>query len=189
MTLKDVAVKANCSVATVSKALKNSSEISEDAKQRILLAAKEIGYLKKATTHTAVLGGIKTAIFCDNKGENFDLFHLVLPIAKKSGLELVYVTLSEKDSYELMEQIGAFALIVAGNSKIKDNDKVFAITNGTDGVKEFFEKAGSYMPLRPSRAGGNKTYTKRQKTVAPKAREEKPAPKPQETKKEEIWLL
>ena len=63
MTLKDVALKANCSVATVSKALKNSSEISEDAKQRILAVAKECGYLKKATTRSAVLGGIKTLIF------------------------------------------------------------------------------------------------------------------------------
>ena len=46
MTLKDVALKANCSVSTVSKALKNSSEISAEAKERIFAVAKECGYLK-----------------------------------------------------------------------------------------------------------------------------------------------
>ena len=91
MTLKDVALKANCSVATVSKALKNSSEISSDAKQRILAVAKECGYLKKATTRTAVLGGFKTVIFNDVKGEFLKLYSDLQKLAKKQGLIALYV--------------------------------------------------------------------------------------------------
>ena len=47
MTLKDVAHVSGCSVATVSKVFKNSAEISEDTKQRVIKAARQIGYLKK----------------------------------------------------------------------------------------------------------------------------------------------
>ena len=112
MTLKDVALKANCSVATVSKALKNSSEISEDAKQRILAVAKESGYLKKATTRSAVLGGLKTVIFNDISGENANLYFEIQKLAKKYGLITIYISVSEKDSLELLNQLGAFGLIL-----------------------------------------------------------------------------
>jgi len=94
MTLKDVALMANCSVATVSKALKNSSEISEEAKMRILTVAKECGYFKKATTRSAVLGGFKTVIFNDVEGNNANLYFDIQKLAKKYGLTAIYVHFS-----------------------------------------------------------------------------------------------
>ncbi len=82
MTLKDVALLANCSVATVSKALKNSPEISKDAKERIIKAATDCGYIKKATTRTAVLGGIKAVIFADPNEKYLSLFGEIKRVAQ-----------------------------------------------------------------------------------------------------------
>lgn len=197
MTLKDVALKANCSVATVSKALKNSSEISEDAKQRILAVAKEIGYFKKATTRSAILGGFKTVIFNDISGENANLYFEILKLAKKYGLTAVYVSVSEKDSLELLDQLGAFGLILKGNGLKANSEKVFALQNSADEAKEFLKQISAFMPQRPSRATTEKAkkHTRTQKSAVSKTNtkpetiggnknEEKTV-----NKKEEIWLL
>lgn len=194
MTLKDVALKANCSVATVSKALKNSSEISEEAKQRILAVAKECGYLKKATTRSAVLGGFKTVIFNDIKGDSTNLYFDLQRFAKKYGLTVVYVSISEKDSLELLNQLGAFGLIVKGENIKASSEKVFVLENGVDDAKDFLNEISNFMPQRPSRSvkgrGENNpasvrtAKTKTKTETANDNKTETPA-----TKKEEIWLL
>ena len=197
MTLKDVALKANCSVATVSKALKNSSEISEDAKQRILAVAKESGYLKKATTRSAVLGGFKTVIFNDISGENANLYFEILKLAKKYGLTAVYVSVSEKDSLELLSQLGAFGLILKGKDLKAKDEKVFVLGNNVDEVKEFLKEISEFMPQRPSRASTekkDKPLSVKRKTVLKKKPESNKVVKEEKdqapvSKKEEIWLL
>lgn len=191
MTLKDVALKANCSVATVSKALKNSSEISEEAKQRILAVAKECGYFKKATTRSAVLGGFKTVIFNDVKGNSVNLYFDLQKLAKKFGLTAIYVSISEKDSLELLTQLGAFGLIVKGGNAKPNSEKVFVLENGADDAKEFLNEISNFMPQRPSRAVAGKkeksTSITRKKKKSEKPVTDKKTEKP--AKKEEIWLL
>lgn len=196
MTLKDVALKANCSVATVSKALKNSSEISEDAKQRILAVAKESGYLKKATTRSAVLGGFKTVIFNDILGENANLYFEIQKLAKKIGLTLMYVSVSEKESLELLNQLGAFGLILKGENLKSSGEKVFVLQNSIDGVKAFLEQINTFMPQRPSRASAKKekSVSAQRKKVVKKEPEPKNISNEEKneapvSKKEEIWLL
>ena len=192
MTLKDVALKANCSVATVSKALKNSSEISSDAKQRILAVAKECGYLKKATTRTAVLGGFKTVIFNDVKGEFLKLYSDLQKLAKKQGLIALYVSISEKDSLELMGQLGALGLILKGGSSASANEKVFVLNNELSDVVPFLKEITAFMPKRPSRAASSETKKKvkkpaesNKKKAIDKAKKQEPVVQ----EKEEIWLL
>ena len=192
MTLKDVALKANCSVATVSKALKNSSEISSDAKQRILAVAKECGYLKKATTRTAVLGGFKTVIFNDVKGEFLKLYSDLQKLAKKQGLTALYVSISEKDSLELMGQLGALGLILKGGSSASANEKVFVFNNELSDVVPFLKEITAFMPKRPSRAASSETKKKvkkpaesNKKKAIDKAKKQEPVVQ----EKEEIWLL
>ena len=206
MTLKDVALKANCSVSTASKALKNSSEISEEAKQRILSVAKECGYFKKATTRTAVLGGFKTVIFNDVKGDSVSLFDEFKKLAKKQNLTAIYVSMSEKDSLELLNQIGAYGLVLNGSKNIsKDKDKVFVLQKSPDEAKDFLKEISEYMPERPSRATSPerkvKVSAEKQSSKTPavkiektlkKPKQEKPMQKKEEPtpqKKEEIWLL
>ena len=197
MTLKDVASKANCSVSTASKALKNSSEISEEAKQRILAVAKECGYFKKATTRSAILGGLKIVIFNDVKGNSVGMFEDIKKLAGKYGLTAIYVAVSEKDSLELLNQIAAFGLILKGVTSKKALDKVFVLENSPEEAKEFLKEISTYMPKRPSRANlikenanSPKKQTKKMKTQNKEKtvqNEEKSEPISQ--KKEEIWLL
>lgn len=181
MTLKDVAEKAGCSVATASKALKNSAEISDEAKQRILSVAKDIGYLKKATTKRAVLGGLKIVIFNDVNMDAFNLYNELLPLAKRQGLMLVYASVKEGEALELLSQIGAYGLILNGNVKTKNQDRVLVMDDDILSVKEFFGEISEYKVQRTSRAIDP---TKPKPEVKPKT-ENKPAPK----RDEEIWLL
>lgn len=194
MTLKDVALKANCSVATVSKALKNSSEISEDAKQRILTVAKECGYLKKATTRSAVLGGFKIVIFNDVKGDSSKLYFDLQKIAKKYGLTVIYLSISEKDSLELLDQLGAFGLILKGGNIKSASQKVFVLKKEIDEAKEFLNEISSFMPQRPSRASKDKKVNTPSVKRIVKTKKETEAIKDEKVektveKKEEIWLL
>ncbi|MBO5105279.1 MAG: LacI family DNA-binding transcriptional regulator [Clostridia bacterium] len=197
MTLKDVALKANCSVATVSKALKNSSEISEEAKQRILTAAKECGYFKKATTRGAVLGGFKTVIFNDVKGNSSELYFDIQKLAKKYGLTAIYVSISEKEALELLSQLGAFGLILKSDNIKSNGEKIFALKSSADEAKDFLRKISNFMPIRPSRAtdkhqkqaDSNKKASilknkEKSETASNKTEREKTV-----EKKEEIWLL
>jgi len=193
MTLKDVALKANCSVATVSKALKNSSEISEDAKQRILAVAKECGYFKKATTRSAVLGGFKIVIFNDIKGDSADLYADIQITAKKQGLTALYVSISEKDSAELLNQLGAFGVILKGASAKKKDEKTFILQNNLSELTEFLKAISRFMPQRPSRAttqnGKKRSVGKLVKRNVEKAAVRQEQSKSELKPKEEIWLL
>lgn len=182
MTLKDVAEKAGCSVATASKALKNSTEISDEAKQRILDVAKEIGYLKKATTKKAVLGGIKTVIFNDIRSNGIDTFNEIVPLAKRQGMVLIYTSVKEGEGYELLSQLGAYGLIIKGRPADKNHERTLIIDDDISGVNEFLKEISEYKAERVSRAAAltrPKTENKKPKS------ESKPAPR----RDEEIWLL
>lgn len=190
MTLKDVAQKANCSVATVSKALKNSSEISEEAKKRILTVAKECGYLKKATTHKAVLGGFKTVIFCDVKGNSAAIYTELSAMAKKRGLVVLYVVISQKDAVELMDQIGALGVVITGRTVKDGNEKLFCLSEKAEEAADFLKLLSEYMPSRPSRAvNGNEKPAHNTDNKAKPAQKKQEEPKPAPARKEEIWLL
>ena len=181
MTLKDVAALAGCSVATVSKALKNSPEISEAVKARIVAVAKESGYLKKATTHCAILGGMKTVLLSDPQGAAVSRLRVVQASAKKQGLILLYVSLSAREARELMMQIGAMGLLLVGGAPVRE-ERVFTLSEDLREITDFLQQIGAYQPKRPSRAGQAK------KLVNVEAGQVASIPEPP-TKKEEIWLL
>lgn len=202
MTLKDVALKANCSVSTVSKALKNSSEISLEAKKRILEVAKECGYLKKVTTRSAVLGGFKTVIFNDVKGDSGAFYIELQKLAKKQGLTLLYISISEKESVELLSELGAFGLIIKGGSEKLKDEKIFYLKEipleTTEETTEFLKEISSFMPKRPSRAMADKPKTPSPKKdvliVKEEIKENKDIEQTNDKtsvpqKKDEIWLL
>ncbi len=194
MTLKEVAKRADCSVATVSKALKNSPEISEEVKTRILAIAKESGYLKKATAHKAVLGGMKIVLFNDPKGMFKEEYISLQAKAKKSGLTLLVSALSEVDAKELKTQLGAFGLLLVGRPK-KESDPYLLWLEDLSELEDFLKAAALYRPTRPSRAGQNagerSTKSKTTSRKTPEQQPEKPVePQPEPQKKqEEIWLL
>src|SRR5580693_4605694 len=55
-TLKEVAVKAGISVATVSYVLNDSRKVRPETEQRVLWAAKELGYLPNTAARSLVVG-------------------------------------------------------------------------------------------------------------------------------------
>ncbi len=180
MTLKDVALLANCSVATVSKALKNSSEISDEAKQRILSVAKKSGYFEKAITHKAVLGGYKTVIFNDVSEDGFNQYKEFASLAEEYGLLPMYISISPKKAKELINQLGAFGLVLWGKTTKETDNRIICLENGFEGLEEFLKNINQYKPIRPSRAGNS---TQNKTTNNQTAKKEKPKAQ------EEIWLL
>lgn len=60
ITIRDVATRANVSLATASRALNGGGYASEDAKQRVLLAARELGYKPNAAARSLKLQRTKT---------------------------------------------------------------------------------------------------------------------------------
>ena len=64
VTIRDIAEKAGVSINTVSRALNNKPDISEETRKKILKIAKELGYVKNATAsslrskHTNIVGVI-----------------------------------------------------------------------------------------------------------------------------------
>ncbi|MBE6757397.1 MAG: LacI family transcriptional regulator [Ruminococcaceae bacterium] len=67
MTLKDVAKRANVSVSTASKALRNSFDVSESTRLRVVEAAQALGYFhekKKVTAENHRPNGWTFAVLC-----------------------------------------------------------------------------------------------------------------------------
>lgn len=67
MTLHEVAKRANVSVSTASKALRNSFDVSESTRQRVFLAAQELGYFgekKKVAAENHRPDGWTFAVLC-----------------------------------------------------------------------------------------------------------------------------
>ena len=63
VTLKDIAVKAGFSTITVSKALRNHQDISENTRQFIKQIAAELGYVKNASATSLRTGSTYTLAF------------------------------------------------------------------------------------------------------------------------------
>lgn len=67
MTLKEVAKRANVSVSTASKALRNSFDVSESTRRRVFEAAQELGYFhekKKVAAENHRPDGWTFAVLC-----------------------------------------------------------------------------------------------------------------------------
>ncbi len=181
MTLKDVALLTGCSVATVSKAFKNSPEISVETKERIIKAATDCGYIKKATSRTAVLGGIKVILFADPKEKYLSLFSEIKAFCEKEGFTVLYTLENADKATDLMEQIGAIGLILADEKQEKE--MVFTFEGDISVFEDILDSLNSFMPKRKSRA---KTENAKKVSRVPR---KKQAVNSESKKESEIWLL
>lgn len=98
-SLKDIAKSCDVSVATVSKALNNHTDISEETKERIRQVAKEVGYSPNSsaralkTNRTYSIG----VLFVDEamSGLTHDYFSVVLDsfkrTAEKKGYDITFI--------------------------------------------------------------------------------------------------
>lgn len=176
MTLKDVAKISGCSVATVSKVFKNSAEISEETKKRVISAAEKIGYLKKATTRPKILGGLKPVIFSDPEQKFISYLKELNKTVQRQGLSLLYVMLNSEEAKKLSAQIGAWGIISA---KKTDDTEIYSFEGDFQGLSKKLEEMASFVPKRAPRTTAD----------VPRKTKESLKPKVYERKKEDIWLL
>lgn len=182
MTLKDVAALANCSVATVCKVFKNSEEISPQTKERVVAAAKKCGYLKKATTRTAVLGGLKVVLLSDPLQKILPELPTLQKQLAQAGYTAVYTALESAEALKLMRQIGAVALACFGPCSLPENNIYKA--------NETFEVAEFCAFLNGLGGVARATRKSAEKPAQPHRKEEKQSQPTQATKhRDEIWLL
>lgn len=175
MTLKDVANISGCSVATVSKVFKNSAEISEETKKKVLSVAEKVGYLKKATTSPLLLGGLKPVVFSDPHQKFISSLDKLNKMALQHGLSLLYVILKTEDSKKLAAQIGAWGLVLSQKSL----EDAYYFDGNFSALSDKFKEFADFVPKRAPRT----------KTVAPKKPKAVANTRVYEKKNEDIWLL
>ncbi len=72
-SLKDISLKCGVSVATVSKAINNKKDVGEETRERILKAARELGYCLSTRTLNATRTNSIGVLFVDES--NSGLMH------------------------------------------------------------------------------------------------------------------
>lgn len=176
MTLKDVASISGCSVSTVSKVFKNSAEISEETKRKVLETAKKVGYLQKATEKKATLGGQRPIVFADIKGEYKEKLLNLTKLFLKYNFTLVYVISDAKKATELSSQIGGWGTVVT-DFKTESAENLFAFNGDEEKLADFLKELSGFKPKRIRKNSSAKKLPYKEKTE-------------QEVKKQEdIWLL
>lgn len=101
--LKDIALKTGYSINTVSRALKEKDDISEETRKTILNAAKEMGYIPNGIASGLRSGSTKTiaVILSDVANPYFSLMARYIEIAaRKNGYAVFVLNSGEKQDIE-----------------------------------------------------------------------------------------
>ena len=106
-SLKDISLKCGVSVATVSKAINNKKDVSDETKQQVLKAARELGYCLSVRTLNATRTNSIGVLFVDesNSGLMHDYFAGVLDSFKRTaedrGYDITFINCSTKQPNRL----------------------------------------------------------------------------------------
>ncbi len=102
VSLKDISLRCGVSVATVSKAINNKNDVSYETKEKVLRAARELGYCLSARTLNATKNCSIGVLFVDesNSGLMHDYFAGVLDSFKRTaedhGYDITFINCSTK---------------------------------------------------------------------------------------------
>ncbi|WP_041082345.1 LacI family DNA-binding transcriptional regulator [Thermotoga profunda] len=99
VTIKDIAIRAGVSINTVSRALNNKPDISPQTKQKVLQAAKELGYIKDLNALSLKNGTTKTigVVFEDSSNPFYaEVFKGIEYSAKKYDYQIILMN-TERD--------------------------------------------------------------------------------------------
>ena len=111
-SIKDIALKCGVSIATVSKAINNKKDISEETRELVLKTARELGYCLSTRTLNATRTYGIGVLFSDDSGSGFrhDYFAGVLDSFKRTveecGYDITFINCSAKgqDRVTYLEQ-------------------------------------------------------------------------------------
>lgn len=99
VTIRDIAIKAGVSINTVSRALNNKPDINPQTKQKVLQAAKELGYIKDLNALSLKNGMTKTigVVFEDSSNPFYaEVFKGIEYCARKYGYQIILMN-TERD--------------------------------------------------------------------------------------------
>lgn len=99
VTIKDIAIRAGVSINTVSRALNNKPDINPQTKQKVLQAAKELGYIKDLNALSLKNGTTKTigVVFEDSSNPFYaEVFKGIEYSARKYGYQVILMN-TERD--------------------------------------------------------------------------------------------
>jgi len=99
VTIKDIAEKAGVSINTVSRALNNKPDVSQETREKVLRVARELGYIKNTGAIALRSGATKTigVIFEDSSNPFYaEVFKGVEATARKYGYQVVLMN-TERD--------------------------------------------------------------------------------------------
>ncbi|MBO7334796.1 MAG: LacI family DNA-binding transcriptional regulator [Lachnospiraceae bacterium] len=103
-SLKDISLKCGVSIATVSKAINNKPDVSEETKERVFKAVKELGYCLSTRTLNSNRTNSIGVLFVDesNSGLMHDYFAGVLDSFKRTvedrGYDMTFINSSTKQA-------------------------------------------------------------------------------------------
>ena len=101
-SIKDIALKCGVSIATVSKAINNKKDISEETRDLVLKTARELGYTLSARTLNSTRNYSIGVLFVDeaNSGFRHDYYSGVLDSFKRAvedkGYDITFINCSSK---------------------------------------------------------------------------------------------
>jgi LacI family transcriptional regulator/LacI family purine nucleotide synthesis repressor len=106
-SLKDISIKCGVSIATVSKAINNKKDVSDETKDQILKAARELGYCFSARTLNATRTYSLGVLFVDesHSGLKHDYYAGVLDSFKRTsedhGYDITFINSSTKQPHPM----------------------------------------------------------------------------------------
>lgn len=130
VNIKDVAKKANVSIATVSHVLNNTKFVREEARQRVLGAVEETGYVRNSIARSLKLKETKTIgmviTYIDNPVYS-GLFKSIEEKAELKGYSVMVTTSNDNTDIEvkqiqslLSKKVDGLIIVPSKNSKIHE---------------------------------------------------------------------
>ena len=145
VTIKDVAKRADVSVATVSRVIRGIGYISEDAKRKVMEASEELGYVANASAQKLKNKNLETVGFIISDINNPYYFGIAASLQKflaKKGVELVLAFSSENPvdedrSFRYLISSNVSAILFTPTNKENRGVINIAIQNGIKVVQVF----------------------------------------------------
>lgn len=130
VTIKDVAEEADVSTQTVSRVFRNSGYVSDETKQKVLLASSSLGYIPNQAAISLRCGNTKTIVVV------FD-----------SLINIYFAIMIDYLHKELKKHDYSLRMIFSGDSMLNDDNYKNALSIGASGVISFLEPKKSINKL------------------------------------------
>lgn len=130
-TLKDIALKANVTISTVSRALNGNTEIKKETRERIFQIARELNYLPNKSDNDSSANHLQTiGVICPEIKSNFyaNIVNTMGDAIKKAGYSMIVGLTNFKYENELHylnlfedKKVDGIVFITSLDERVKDD--------------------------------------------------------------------